>query len=96
MANNGRSRPRNLTLPGPRYGRAKSGYFSRSRITAACAIVNDSIAPNAYIRPRKSAWPGSSVTIATPLKIRIPIHGVRKRGCRRRSGSGSWRWMPIE
>ena len=27
-------------------------------MTERCAIVNDSIAPNAYIRPRKSAWPG--------------------------------------
>ncbi len=41
-----------------------------------CAIVNDSIAPKAYILPRKSALPGSSVTIAIPPKMTIPIHGV--------------------
>ena len=47
-----------------RFGRARhstssSCPFTRSAITAACAIVNESIAPNAYIRPRKSTWPES-------------------------------------
>ena len=39
-------------------------------------MLNDSIAPNAYMLPRKSAWPGISVTHAMPPKTRIPIHGV--------------------
>ena len=46
-ANTGTSRPRNRTLPGPRYGRSTSGLISRSRMTDRCAIENDSIAPNA-------------------------------------------------
>ena len=95
-ANSGTSGRAMRTLPGPRYGRGASGWRIRSRITETCAIVNDSIAPNAYMFPRKAAWPGSSVTIATAPKIRIPIHGVLYRGCRRRSASGTWRWMPIE
>ena len=42
--------------------------------------MNDSIAPNAYMLPRKSAWPGISVRQAIPPNTMIPIHGVRKRG----------------
>ena len=45
-------------------------------MTDRWAIVNDSIAPKAYIFPRKSACPGMSVMMATPLNTRIPIHGV--------------------
>jgi hypothetical protein len=50
---------------------------TRRRITAAWAMVNESIAPNAYMLPRNSAWPGISVTQAMPPKTMIPIHGVR-------------------
>jgi hypothetical protein len=46
-ANSGMSRPRTVTLPGPRYGRSRSGTFSRSAMSAMCATENDSIAPNA-------------------------------------------------
>ena len=53
-------------------------------MTAACAIVNDSIAPKAYMLARKSAWPGSSVRQAMTPKTRIPIHGVLNFGCSRR------------
>ncbi len=45
-AKSGRSTPRNIRLPGPLYGRGKSGSLIRSRTTAACAIVNESRAPN--------------------------------------------------
>ena len=83
-------------VPRPAVRAVQSGCVDRSRITETCAIVNDSIAPNAYMSPRNSALPGSRVTIAAPPNTRIPIHGVRKRGCKRRSASGSWRWMPIE
>ncbi len=96
MANPGSSRPAIRSVAGLRYGRSRSGSVKRMRITAAWAIVNDSIAPNAYMLPRKSACPGSSVTHATTPKIRIPIHGVPYFGCSRRRRSGSWRWMPIE
>ena len=60
------------------------------------AIVNDSIAPNAYMLPRKSAWPGISVRQAIPPNTMIPIHGVRYFGCSWRSCSGTWRCSPIE
>ena len=65
-------------------------------MTDTCAIVNDSIAPNAYMLPRKSAWPGIIATQAIAPKTRIPIHGVPYFGCRRRSRSGIWRCRPIE
>ena len=72
------------TVPGPRYGRSWSGWVTRRRMTARCAIVNDSIAPNAYMLPRNTAWPGISVMQAIPPNTMIPIHGVRYFGC-------SWR-----
>src|SRR4051794_14494768 len=52
-------------------------------------MLNDSIAPNAYMLARKSAWPGMSVRHAMPPKIRIPTHGVPYFGCswRRRAGA---------
>ena len=40
--------------------------------------MNDSIAPNAYMLPRNSAWPGISVRHAIAPNRMIPIHGVRK------------------
>ena len=70
--------------------------MTRRRTTDTCAIVNDSSAPNEYTLPRNVAWPGSVTRMANRLKTMIPIHGVRKRGCNRRSASGIWRWMPIE
>ena len=63
-------------LPGPVHGRLKSGYFLRSRMTEMWAIVNDSIAPKAYMLPRNTAWPGIMARHAMPPKSRIPIHGV--------------------
>ena len=95
-ANSGSSRPPIRSVPGPRYGRARSGSSLRSRITDRCAIVNDSIAPNAYMLPRKTACPGISVRHAIPPNTTIPIHGVRKRGCSRRRPSGTCRCSPIE
>ena len=70
--------------------------MKRSLMTARCAIVNDSIAPNAYMLPRNSACPGIIARHAMPPKIRIPIHGVPNFGCSWRRRSGTWRWMPIE
>src|SRR5437588_112800 len=83
IANRGSSRPPSLTFPGPRYGRARSGSTTRRRMTARCAIVNDSIAPNAYMFPRKVAWPGIRVRRATPPHKLIPIHGARTQGSRK-------------
>ncbi len=40
-------RPRTVTEPGLIHGRSASGWVTRSLITARCAIVNESIAPNA-------------------------------------------------
>ncbi len=58
--------------------------------------MNESIAPNAYILPRKSASPGMIVTIAIRPKTMIAMYGVRNLGCSWRSFSGSWRCWPIE
>ncbi len=56
----------------------------------AFAIANESIAPKLYIVPRKSILPGSRVRIeSSPEKKISDSHGVLKRGCRRRSRSGS-------
>ena len=63
-------------LPGPVHGRLKSGYFLRRRMTEMCAIVNESIAPKAYMLPRNTAWPGIIARHAIAPKSRIPIHGV--------------------
>ena len=46
----------------------------RSAISETCAIVNDSIAPNAYSVPRNSACPG----IITMQAMRAE-HGDRRR-----------------
>ena len=52
-------------------------------------MVNESVAPNAYIVPRKSVCPGRSVRIGiAPAKRTRASHGVRKRGCRRRNVAG--------
>ena len=69
----------------------------RSWITAACAIVNESIAPNAYMRPMKSTLPGSMKRIEKkPAKTSSASHGVLNFGCSRRNSSGSCRWLDIE
>ena len=49
----------------------------RSAITAACAVVNDSIAPNEYRFPRNVVLPGISSTPAITEKNTIVNHGVR-------------------
>jgi len=59
------------------------------RVTDTCAIVNDSIAPNAYRLPRNVAWPGIRVMAAIVLKMMIPTHGVANRGWSRRRRSGT-------
>ena len=61
----------------PARGRAarRPGTCWRNRITEMWAIVNDSIAPNAYMLPRNSAWPGISVRQAIAPNTMIPIHG---------------------
>ena len=68
----------------------------RSPISETCAIVKDSIAPNAYSVPRNSAWPGMITMHATAPKTMIATLGVRKRGLMRRSRSGSCWYWPIE
>ena len=84
-----------------RFGRARhssssSRRFMRSATIDACAIVNESIAPNAYMRPRKSTWPDSR-KIVGPIapKTISASHGVFSFGCSRRKISGSWRWLDI-
>ena len=43
--------------------------------------MNESIAPNEYIVPRKSVWPGRIVRIGiTPAKTTSASHGVLNRG----------------
>ena len=55
-------------------------------------MVNESIAPNAYIRPRKSTWPESrKMVVPTPLNTTSASSGVFSFGCSRRNTSGSWR-----
>ena len=68
----------------------------RNAIKETCAIVNDSIAPNAYISPRNVVCPGSSTTIGiSPPKTSSDSHGVLSFGCSRRKTSGSWRYVDI-
>jgi len=67
-----------------------SRVLRRSAITDTCAIVNDSIAPNAYMLPRKSVRPGRSTTIeSSPPKTSNDNQGVLNFGCSRRKTSGS-------
>ena len=68
----------------------------RNWMTDRWAIVNESIAPKAYMFPRNSALPGMIVMQATKPNKRIPTHGVLKRGCSRLRRSGTWRCSPIE
>ena len=73
-----------------------SRALTRSLITAAWATVNESIAPNAYMRPRKSTCPESTKIDGptAPNTIRAS-HGVFSFGCRRRKTSGSCWWLDI-
>ena len=63
-ANSGQLTPRIRRFGRARHGSSASGFFTRSAITEACAIVNESIAPNAYIRrgsrPARRARRGSA------------------------------------
>ena len=81
-----------------RFGRARHSSSSSRRLARAarsrraCAIVNESIAPNAYIRPRKSTWPESRKSVGPmPAKTISASHGVFSFGCSRRKTSGSCR-----
>ena len=57
-----------------------------ARSPTACAIVNESIAPNAYIRPRKSTCPESRKIVGpTPREDDSESHGVFSFGCSRRN-----------
>jgi hypothetical protein len=83
--------------PMRRFGRALNvissrSFDARSAITDAWAIVNDNIAPNAYMSPRNVTCPGSSTAIAAPpANTTSDSQGVLNLGCRRRNTSGSWR-----
>ena len=68
----------------------------RSAISETCAIVNDSIAPNAYSVARKSACPGIITRHAMAPNTPIAVAGVRNRGLIRRNRSGSCWYCPIE
>ena len=77
IANSGRSSPANAQVAGRPVGaRERPGLVIRSRVTETWAIVNDSIAPNAYRLPRNVAWPGIRVSAAIALNRMIPTHGV--------------------
>ena len=92
IANSGQSTPRMRRL-----GRIVNASVSvrpctRRAITETCAIVNDSIAPNAYISPRNVVFPGSSTMIEIkPAKMTSDSHGVLNFGCKRRNTSGNCR-----
>ena len=68
------------------------GLLTRSATTDACAMVNESIAPNEYIVPRKSVLPGSSTSIGiTPAKTKSEMYGVLNFLCSSRKTSGNCR-----
>ena len=59
--------------------------------------VNESVAPSEYSVPTKFTSPGRITRIgAIPAKRTSASHGVLKRGCSRRSASGSCRYVAIE
>ena len=76
-AENGTDVPRTLKFSFGIHSRSLSGYFRLSWITAAWAIVNESIAPNEYIVARNLAWPGIRVMIARTANRMIAMYGVR-------------------
>ena len=96
-AKSGQSTPRNLQFGRARQTCSPSRARTRNAITEACAIVNESIAPNAYMRPRKSTCPESRNNDgATPAKTTSESHGVFSFGCSLRNTAGSCRYDAIE
>ena len=92
IANSGQLTPRMSRFGRARKRISRSRRTYRSAITDAWAIVNESIAPNAYMSPRKLVFPGRSTAIEMiPAKTTSDSHGVLNFGCRRRKTSGSWR-----
>ena len=92
IANSGQSTPRIRRLGRTLNASGSSRVLRRSAMTETCAIVNESIAPNAYMLPRKSVLPGRSTTIeSSPAKNRSDNHGVLNFGWSRRKTSGSCR-----
>ena len=65
-------------------------------MTAACATVNESIAPNEYIVLRNVVLPGRRTRIDTnPAKTISDSHGVLNFGWSFRNAAGSWRYPAI-
>ena len=96
IAKTGQSIPPIRMFGRARHSSSSSRCRTRSAVTEACAIVNESIAPNAYMRPRKSTWPASRKIVgAMPAKTTSESHGVFSFGWRRRNTDGSWRWLAI-
>ena len=75
-----------------------AGIIGVSRLVYSMGIHRQMPDALRRLHPRfRTPWVGIIVfSIAAPANTRMPIHGVRNRGCRRRSESGIWRWMPIE
>ena len=93
IANSGQSIPPSLRFGRARYTSSSSGSLTRSATTAAWAIVNESIAPKAYIVPEelRLARQDHQRSRRIPRRRRATSHGVLNRGCSRRKTSGSCR-----
>ena len=92
IANNGQSTPLMRRLGRIVKASASPRVCILRAITEICAIVNDSIAPKAYMSPRNVVLPGSRTMIEiSPPKTTSDNHGVLNFGCRRRKTSGSCR-----
>ena len=92
MANSGQSTPRHVKFGRARKASSSPARLRRSWITAACATVNESIAPNEYIVLRNVVLPGSKMMMDTkPANTTSDSHGVLNFGCKRRNALGSWR-----
>src|SRR5947209_10872482 len=90
--NRGQSTQRQRKFGRARHGMSCPALRRRNWITEACAIVNESIAPNEYIVPRKFVLPGRRTRIEMkPAKTTSEIHGVLNFGCSRRKRDGSCR-----
>src|SRR5437764_10765574 len=95
-AKSGQSTPRHVKFGRARKASSSPERLRRSWITAACATVNESIAPNEYIVLREFVLPGRRTRIETmPAKTISDSHGVLKRGWRRRKIDGSCRYPAI-
>ena len=91
-ANSGQSTPRQRKFGRARNASSSPARLRRSWITAACATVNESIAPNEYIVLRNVVLPGSRMMIDTkPANTTSESHGVLNLGCSLRNALGSWR-----